>query len=153
MMCHSLEQVSRMEKLLATSAPLLKRDTGRPFIALPNARSLRALLCPRVMVGMAGAEERYQAFPIHLSYFTRKSPRHLLARHGFECVAVDTCSFGIDSYFRESSARVGAPAEHTATEPAPASQSGLKHYVKRVIRGAFVGAGLGENLLGMFRHA
>jgi len=152
MMCHSLEHVSRVEEPLATFARILKRDTGRLFIAVPNARSLRAFLSPPLMTRLVGAEERYQAFPIHLSHFSRKSLRRLLARHGFECVAVDTYSFGIDAYFRESSSPPPAPVERAA-DPRPVSQSGLKADVKRVIKGVFMGAGLGENLFGVFRRA
>ena len=152
MMCHSLEHVSRMEEPLATFARILKRDTGRLFIAVPNARSLRAFLSPPMMTRLVDAEERYQAFPIHLSYFSRKSLPRLLGRHGFECVAVDTYSFGVDAYFRESSSPPAAPVERTA-EQSPPGQSGLKTGVKRVIKGVFMGAGLGENLFGVFRRA
>jgi 2-polyprenyl-3-methyl-5-hydroxy-6-metoxy-1,4-benzoquinol methylase len=152
MMCHSLEHVSHMEEPLAAFARILKRDTGRLFIAVPNARSLRAFLSPPMMTRLIGAEERYQAFPIHLSHFSRKSLKHLLARHGFECVAVDTYSFGIDAYFRDSPAPPAASVETTAVKAAPANGSGLKQGVKRVIRGAFMGAGLGENLFGIFRR-
>jgi len=152
MMCHSLEHVSRIEEPLATFARILKRDTGRLFIAVPNVRSLRAFLSPPVMTKLVGAEERYQAFPIHLSYFSRKSLRYLLERQGFECVAMDTYSFGIDAYFRWSAATPATSAETAIAGALAARRSGVKQSLKRMIRGAFMGAGLGENLFGVFRH-
>jgi SAM-dependent methyltransferase len=145
-MCHSLEHVSDFNGTLTAVVRALKPDTGRLFIAVPNARSLRAILSPQVLSRYAGVNERYAAFPIHLSHFTARSLIQLMASYGLECTALETYAFGIDSYFRSWD-------DTGSTESASSVvKQSRKSAIKQLVKSAFFGAGLGDNLLGIFRR-
>lgn len=146
LMCHSLEHVSDFSGTLTAVVRALKPDTGRLFVAVPNARSLRAILSPWVLSRHAGVNERYAAFPIHLSHFTARSLKQLLASYGLECTAMETYAFGIDSYFR-----IWDDTGSTESAPAVVKQH-RNSAIKRLVKSAFFGTGLGENLLGIFRR-
>jgi SAM-dependent methyltransferase len=146
LMCHCLEHVSDLGGTLTVVVRALKPDTGRLFVAVPNARSLRAIFSPPVLSRHAGVNERFSAFPIHLSYFSAQSLKQLLASHGLECTAQETYAFGIDSYFR-------AWDDAGSTEPGSAVVNKRRSSaIKRLIKSVFFGAGLGENLLFIFRR-
>lgn len=146
LMCHCLEHASDFSATIGAVVRALKPDTGRLFVAVPNARSLRAILSPPVLSRHAGVNERYAAFPIHLSHFSARTLKQLLGRYGLDCMAEETYAFGIDSYFR--SADNVAPAEpvSAAVTRRPSSR------VKASIKSIFFGAGLGENLLCVFQR-
>ncbi len=148
---HSLEHVTDFDRILPVFAGLIKRDTGRLFIAVPNAESLRARLSPPWMTKYAGANERYHAFPIHLSHFTRHSLIALLKRYGFEEITTETYGFGLDSYFRAADDEKPGEQEKAATQnegSIPPQKCGA---LKQWIQQTFMSLGLGENLLGVFR--
>jgi len=146
LMCHCLEHVSDFNGTLTAVVRALKPDTGRLFVAVPNVRSLRAILSPPVLSRYAGVNERYFAFPIHLSHFSARSLKQLAASHGLECTAMETYAFGIDSYFRIWD-DVGPTKPASALVHKRQSSS-----IKRLIKSVFFGAGLGDNLLGIFRR-
>lgn len=146
LMCHCLEHVSDFSGTLTAVARALKPDTGRLFVAVPNARSLRAILSPGWLSQHAGVNERYCAFPIHLSHFSRHSLKQLLANYGLECVALETYAFGIDSYFRSWDDIGSSMPGSTAIKRRKSSE------IKRLVKSVFFGAGWGENLLGVFRR-
>jgi SAM-dependent methyltransferase len=146
LMCHSLEHISDFTGTLTAVVQALRPDTGRLFVAVPNARSLRAILSPPMLSRYAGVNERYSAFPIHLSYFSARSLKRLLAGYGLECVAQETYAFGIDSYFRVwDDIKSGGPASAEVNKHRSSA-------IKRRIKSAFFGSGLGENLLGIYRR-
>jgi SAM-dependent methyltransferase len=153
LLCQCLEHVSDFDGLFQTIRRILRPGSGRIFIAVPNARGLRAVLSPHVLTRLAGANERYTAFPIHLSHFTRKSLKRLFSGQGFRCLAMETYAFGIDSYFR-SSDREAVPRLSRANSCPEGNiwkaRRGFKRDLKQAIKTGYNRAGLGENLLGIF---
>lgn len=148
LMCHSLEHVPDPETPLRTFARILKPDTGRLFIAVPNTSGLRAVLSPPLLSRYAGVNERYFAFPIHLWHFSANTLTKLLIRYGFECVAMETYAFGIDCFFRRSEGgKTGGASER---ESVTKKRQGPKYALKQKIKVAYMGLGLGDNLLGVF---
>ncbi len=149
LMCQSLEHVSDFDTSLTTLHRILRPRTGRLFVAVPNSISLRAVLSPPLLSQFLSVEERYCAFPIHLSYFTQKTLTHLLARYGFARIAMETYAFGIDSYFRSEYSCGDSPHKKRAGD----RDNRFTRAAKQMIKSVFMGAGLGENLLGVFADA
>jgi SAM-dependent methyltransferase len=140
LMSQALGQVSHFEELFSVLRNRLAPVTGR-FIAVPNARSLRALLSPPLLSRFAGVEDRYHAFPIHLSHFSRKSLERLLTGYGFECLAMQTYAFGIDSYLRSDFSPT-VTREHSNESEGTTPQAALEKRAKQLIKSVFMGAGL-----------
>jgi len=70
LLCQCLEHVSDYDGLFQTIRRILRPGSGRIFIAVPNARGLRAVLSPHVLTRFAGANS---AIPPSLPIF-RTSP-------------------------------------------------------------------------------
>jgi SAM-dependent methyltransferase len=70
-------------------------------VEVPNAASLRALLSDsRANSLFPSPGQRYQAFPIHLSYFNTRSLHRLLSEAGFEVLGTHALGLGVDELLR-----------------------------------------------------
>jgi len=69
---------------------------GRAFIAVPNVRSLRARLSFPILSRHLQFDERYRAFPIHLTYFDASTLTRLLDRENYLIEERFTVGMGID---------------------------------------------------------
>lgn len=165
---HVFEHVPDHGATLATLRELLAPG-GRLFLECPNVRSLRARLSHPWLSRAARFDERYRAFPIHLSYFTPRTLADLLARHGFEVERSDTWGYGVDELRREPDRPHGTVPAHRAGEQAAAADARdrdrpqarrpsprdawrvAKPYVKRVMRRLVLDTGLGENVVVLAR--
>lgn len=142
---HVFEHVPNLRATLADFGRLL-RPGGRLCVEVPNATSLRA----RISRLSSRFDERYRAFPIHLSYFTPGSLRQLLASAGWADVRVTTVGVGLEELVaREPSESPAAPPSASPPpSPRPASRGG----VRRLLRGVFMRARLGENIVAVARR-
>ena len=136
---HVFEHVAEPGALVKTLRGLLA-PKGRVLIEVPNARSLRARMSIPVLSSWAGVDERYRAFPIHLFYYSRASLRAMLARHGLIVVAHTTTGLGLDELMFVDD---DVPLPSTTKAIARPRRS----RARKLMRAAFFGAGLGENLL------
>ena len=134
---HVFEHVDDHRSVLDQIKRVLNPD-GRLFIEVPNAQSLRARLSPPFMSRHMGFDERYRAFPIHLSYFNRNSLSLLLRRAGWEITREFTVGMGIEVLISRSPATSG-PAK-TSTGSSASSP------IRRALKRAIYDSGLGENL-------
>lgn len=138
---HVLEHVQRFDELFPLLLRLLAAN-GRLFIEVPNAQSLRARLSPPVLSRYASADERYRAFPIHLSYFSGKNLARLLETFGFSTRAVETYGLGLDEYFYDPQ------SEHTAYAGAKHKpRSALLRPLRSLVKRGLYGLRLGENVM------
>jgi SAM-dependent methyltransferase len=95
---HVLEHLPDPSSTLRGLAALLS-PRGKLFIEVPNAYSLRARLSLPALSRHAGLDERYRAFPIHLSYFGPRALRTLLERAGYRLERLNSHGFGLDELF------------------------------------------------------
>jgi hypothetical protein len=106
------EHIEEPGTALAAAERLLSRR-GKIFVIVPNAASLRAHLSAPLMSRHFGFDERYRAFPIHLSYFTPITLRRILRKHGFRVDQLENFGLGLDELFLtedgESDSAAGAP--------------------------------------------
>lgn len=138
---HVLEHVERFDELFDVLGRMLKPG-GKLFVEVPNADSLRARLSPPAFSRHLAADERYRAFPIHLSYFSGANLARLMERFGFAASAVETYGFGLDEYF------YNPDSEHTAYAGLRTKgRSPLFRPLRAVIKRALYGLRLGENVL------
>ncbi len=115
---------------------------GRLFVEVPNAGSLRARLAAPVLSRRFGVDERYRAFPIHLMYYTESTLRAVLRQSGWEVDAMFTMGLGMDEFFARSSEGQRSDREPVRADSNPTAKRRLRH----IVRDAFLGRGLGENL-------
>ena len=94
-MSHVLEHVPDVRATLARVRALLVPG-GWLCLEVPNVASLRARLSSPLL-SRVGADERYRAFPIHLSYFAPDTLRRACADAGLAIVAMTTNGLGIDA--------------------------------------------------------
>lgn len=113
---------------------------GRVFIATPNVTSLRCRLSPRLFSRHLNFDERYRAFPIHLSYFSTRTLPLLLRSHGFAVEAVLTHGLGLEELVRAQPSPTGA---HRPQVRHRRHTSALKALIKEL----YFRSGLGENLM------
>jgi 2-polyprenyl-3-methyl-5-hydroxy-6-metoxy-1,4-benzoquinol methylase len=149
LLSHVFEHVTDPAATLATVRTLLAAE-GRLFMECPNVRSLRARLSLPVLTRHAGFDERYRAFPIHLSYFSPRTLRRLLERHGFAVARTETWGFGIEELRR---APDDAPDPAAAPRKAPARRSLPRALARGVLRRLILDTGLGENVMIVARAA
>jgi len=138
---HVFEHIADPPALLRTCRNLL-RQSGKLFIAVPNLAGLRARLSLGFLSRNFNVDERCRAFPIHLFYFTPHTLKQMLEGNGLRVVAIETFGFGMEEFINRPDSDV---KEEVMAPSARKSQKdrGLKQIVKK----AFFGAGLGENLL------
>jgi SAM-dependent methyltransferase len=139
---HVFEHLDRPGNVLKGVARLLA-PRGSMFIEVPNAASLRARLSHPVLSRYFHFDERYRAFPIHLSYFSARSLKRLLERHGFRVNRVATYGLGIDELIVSSSASDEAYGAATLAK----YRGGIVRPAREFVKRKLYGAGLGENLL------
>jgi SAM-dependent methyltransferase len=139
------EHVEDRQGLLTRLRSLL-RPSGRLFVQVPNAASLRARLAAPTLAARFELEERLTAFPIHLSFFTDETLRACVERAGFLVLAVDTFGFGSLRRGRDGELS-GSPTPPRAapTPTAPGSRVGSP--LRRLVKRAIFGAHLGESLI------
>ena len=148
LLSHVFEHVTDHEQTLASLHELLAPG-GRLFIECPNVKSLRARLSHPTLSRHARFDERYRAFPIHLSYFTPKTLTDLLRRCGFDVVESTTWGFGIEELVLPAprspiADRMSTPKLAGAPER-PAHP--LKKLAKSVLTKLILEPGLGENIV------
>ena len=146
---HVFEHVADHGELLSFLAGILSPG-GKLFIEVPNATSLRSRLSTAFCSRHLGFDERYRAFPIHLSYFTRDTLRRVLRKHGFDCVGVETLGVGLEEL------RVGNGQGGPAGKPQPqTARSARPSRWKAAIKKVYFAVGFGENILAICqpRHA
>jgi SAM-dependent methyltransferase len=137
---HVFEHLANHGATLNTLRDLLAPG-GHVYLEVPNARSLRARLSFPLLSQRFGFDERYRAFPIHLTYFDGWTLPRLLERYDFQVEVVATNGFGFDELLvRPERMRRNAPAARIGT---PRPLRGLLH---RLARGIILDRGLGENL-------
>ena len=157
---HVLEHLSEPRQALGAVRALLAPG-GRLFVEVPNVRSLRARLSPPLLVRHARFDERFRAFPIHLSYFDPRTLSRLLAAEGFLVEAGTTRGAGLDVLLREPEPGAAAASTAGATVPgaALATRPGLlerlvraaKPVAKPLLRRLLLERGLGENVVVLAR--
>jgi 2-polyprenyl-3-methyl-5-hydroxy-6-metoxy-1,4-benzoquinol methylase len=149
------EHIEEPGAALANAARLLTRS-GRIFVIVPNASSLRAQLSAPVLSRHFGFDERYRAFPAHLSYFTPVTLPSILRKHGFHVERVETFGLGLDELLLIEDDESGSTTSPPA--PAPRDTEGRRDLPTRLVKkGArlfkdtvkdwLFGNGLGEYLM------
>jgi SAM-dependent methyltransferase len=148
---HVFEHVTDLRGTLTAVRGLLA-PAGRVFMECPNVRSLRARLSHRWLTRFARFDERYRAFPLHLSYFSPRTLRALLADSGFEVERTETWGFGIEELLREPTATNPQAPTAPARSPerraprAKRTPGGPRALVKGVLKRLILDTGLGENI-------
>jgi SAM-dependent methyltransferase len=141
-MIHVLEHVFDHAMLFAAFKRVLAPH-GKLLIEVPNARSLRATVSIPLLTRYAKFDERYRAFPIHMSFFTHSTLTQLLQKHGFWPSMSSTCGMGVEEILRRSE-----PHDDYLRSAAPApSSSKTIRAAKSVIKRCFYSLKLGENLV------
>jgi len=138
-MNHVFEHIGDHTGLLFRLRQLL-RDGGRLLIRVPNVRSLRARLSLPLLSRKFGFDERYRAFPIHLSYFSKATLCRLLRENHYDVMAIRTSGLGLDELVAERHEKRTLLAEIDAG-PSRARPRWMK-----AVRSAFFGTGFGEYL-------
>jgi SAM-dependent methyltransferase len=152
MLNHVFEHLEHPADVLSELGPLLAPE-GRLLIEVPNARSLRARLSEPLASRYLRFDERYRAFPIHLSYFSPSTLTRLVERNDLEVVGVETYGLGVDELFATDD-----DSAEPYPDPSPRierlRQSGTTGWkasamrlFKQVVKRTLFGSGLGENLL------
>jgi 2-polyprenyl-3-methyl-5-hydroxy-6-metoxy-1,4-benzoquinol methylase len=119
---------------------------GLLCLEVPNAKSLRAMLSAPLATSWFGFDERYRAFPIHLSYFTTHTLLRLLRQHDFVAERVTTAGLGIDALIRDRE-EDEASGTSSRRKRAPRTRDTFHRVAVDAFKKAFFGWGMGENLL------
>ena len=151
LLSHVLEHVEDFDGFFAVCRRILAPQ-GRLFIKSPNAASLRARLATPLLSRHAGFDERYRAFPIHLSYFTPGTLRRLLERNGFRVTFSATSGMGLEEIFLRPEPepeyeKPETPSASAAPASRPARPSGAAGALKSGVKNSFHALKLGEYLL------
>jgi SAM-dependent methyltransferase len=151
LLSHVLEHVEDFDGLFAVCRRILAPQ-GRLFIKSPNAASLRARLAAPLLSRHAGFDERYRAFPIHLSYFTSGTLQRLLETHGFEVTMSSTSGMGLEEIIlrpEPEPEHEERPTSQASTPPPsrPARPSTTVQAAKTAVKNCFHSLKLGEYLL------
>lgn len=142
---HVLEHVADYEGTFQVLRSVLKPD-GVLFIAVPNARSLRAMLALPGLTERGITGDRFHAFPIHLAHFNARALKTLLSNHGFDAIGAETYGFGVQDLLLKKPAGDSGRTRLAANGGAN-GQGGWKRAPKVMIKKVFFGSLLGENLL------
>jgi SAM-dependent methyltransferase len=155
---HVFEHVSDQVGTLATLHDLLAPE-GRLFIECPNVRSLRARLSHPLLSRYANFDERYRAFPIHLSYFSQRTLGRLLETNRFEIEKSVSWAFGIEELLREPASAPrdaarddGEPTSEARTSRLRSLMAPIKPVAKAILTRLILEPGLGENLMVVARR-
>lgn len=146
---HVFEHLEDHEDILNSLRGLLA-PRGSIFIEVPNIRSLRAKLSAPLLSRRFGFDERYRAFPIHLTYFHARSLTLLLRRAGWSIDRLFTAGLGVEELI--FSPDVPSTAVASSAAPSIRSSNGTRTQIARnVVKAMVFGAGLGENLCAFSR--
>jgi SAM-dependent methyltransferase len=143
-MSHVFEHVTDPGAVLDVCASVLEPG-GAVFIEVPNVRSLRALLSSSFARRRLGFDERYRAFPAHLSYFAPATLERLLAGHGLVVRGLTTVGAG--------TLRPGCGDDHGPGASDPHQEvghqrrTGPRWHAKALARRVLHDRRLGENLV------
>ena len=151
LLSHVLEHVEDFDGLFPVCRRILAPQ-GRLFIKSPNSASLRARLSMPLLVKHAGFDERYRAFPIHLSYFTSDTRQRLLETHGFQVTMSSTSGMGLEEIILrpEPEPEYEEHASPSASSPSPvrpARPSTTVQAAKTAVKNSFHRLKLGEYVL------
>jgi 2-polyprenyl-3-methyl-5-hydroxy-6-metoxy-1,4-benzoquinol methylase len=156
-MSHVLEHVADVAATLLELRARLA-PAGWLCVEVPNRASLRARLSPGVVTRL-GADERYRAFPIHLSYFTPATLTRALAAAGFAVERMTTAGLGLQALLpqrgssrgaAEQEVRATSAGEVAATTPSsgPAAvRRGWRARGRDALKRGYFDALFGENLI------
>jgi len=139
---HVLEHIDDHSAVLRLLKELLNAN-GKLLIVVPNLESLRARLSFPFLSRRFAFDERYRAFPIHLSFFSRRTLRHLLEKNGFRILATRTTGVGLDELFARRDASC-LPASLAQERPRAARSP--KWALKNLVKDLLFGLHLGEHL-------
>lgn len=147
-MSHVLEHVTACGPTLAAVRRLLAPG-GRVVIEVPNVGSLRARLSHPTLIRWARFDERYRAFPIHLSYFTPRTLARMVERSGLEVVRVETWGFGVEELRVVTQAEVTHQPRRQEQEQrhGPRTRGRGRKLAKAVMSALILDRGLGENVV------
>lgn len=157
-MHHVFEHLEDPGDALSIVRRVLAPD-GRLFIEVPNLRSLRARLALPPLSRRLRVDERFRAFPIHLAYYSVDTLTRLLARHGWIVQTSFTVGMGLDEYLvapprpAPRSQGASAPPTAAAARPPASARPGWLRGLRRRVRDAYLGMGIGENLAVIARPA
>ena len=144
---HVLEHLAAPSHTLEYLKAKLAPD-GLLCFEVPNAKSLRAILSYPAFTAWLGFDERYRAFPIHLSYFTARTLLRLLEQHGFAAEQVTTVGLGLDGLIIQRSEQEAAGAQNRA----PSVRGPVRRIAIDAFKRTFFGLRMGENLLVIARR-
>jgi SAM-dependent methyltransferase len=92
---HVLEHIDDLSSFFSTLDRLADAET-LVFMEVPNAKSLRARMAHPTLAKRRKVDERFRAYPIHLSYFSMGPMERLLSKHGYEIVRRYNYGVGLD---------------------------------------------------------
>ena len=152
---HVFEHIADPRGTLRELARLLAPG-GKVFIQSPNVESLRARMSLPPLSRRLNFDERFRAFPIHLSYFSPRTLARLLRSTGYVVDRTMTFGVGLDELIFEDGREVERP---TGSAP-PTNGNGhahagggggplapVKQIAKKLTKTAIFGTGLGENVM------
>jgi SAM-dependent methyltransferase len=135
---HLADPAATLQSLRTYLAP-----EGRLYIEVPNAHSLRAAAAASFLSRRFAVDERYRAFPVHLMYYRLRTLGTLLESCGWTVECAFTLGIGLDRFIIPR--RVNEPVAACDVTPRRAGRTPLRR-AKHLVRDAFLGLGLGENL-------
>lgn len=138
---HLTDAVGTLRRLRALLAP-----GGKIFIEVPNARSLRARIATPALSRYAGFDERYRAFPIHLSYFSPQALKVLLGRAGFRLESLTSYGLGLDELLYTEAPRDEAYDTAPVARGLRGARAAMLRPIKARIKRALYTRLLGESL-------
>lgn len=149
---HVLEHIGEPQGLVDLLKTLLG-ENGKLFIEVPNARSLRATLSLPLFSRRLKVDERYRAFPIHLSYFSTSTLPALLTNSRLNIVAVETNGIGLEELFiRPQEEALCLHPSNVAHRASESRFAGMKGRAKNLFKQLIFGLSLGENILVVSRR-
>ena len=96
----------------------------------------------RALLDQLASNGRYRAFPIHLFYFSRRTLRLLLSQAELEPIEEFTVGLGLEGLILRSASPPSVAEGQENKDP----RRKRFNAGRRLIKGAILGTGLGENL-------
>ncbi len=123
---------------------------GLLMIEVPNVRSLRSLIAGTSVGRRLFPEaQRFQAYPIHLSYFAAHQLNRLVGQLGYRRVESRTSGMGIEELV--SSSRATAPGCSSSTAVRTPPRQKASGVIRQSVKALMSRARLGEHLLSVWR--
>ena len=143
---HVFEHVADFHGLLESLKKILS-SSGKLFIEVPNALSLRAKLSAPVLVRRFNFDERYRGYPIHLSYFSKPSLEKLFKVHGFNIEVLTTCGLGLEELIDARPSDNQHQSDSKESHSRPLNSNSTPGWLKQMFKERYFGAGWGENII------